>query len=114
MCMDSLMHCLLLFMLVPWLDIKVIMLLFVELSLLAKVLSFYIYVFKVEFMPKFSVSGIWKRWRESYPKDGAKLKDATTVFTGVCHSFTNFIYLFMSVYLSKIILIFRFQQCIPG
>nr|KAJ0220435.1 hypothetical protein LSAT_V11C200053670 [Lactuca sativa] len=23
----------------------------------------------VEFMSKFSVSGIWKRWRESYPKD---------------------------------------------
>uniref|UniRef100_A0A251RVU2 Putative AMP-dependent synthetase/ligase, AMP-binding enzyme C-terminal domain protein n=1 Tax=Helianthus annuus TaxID=4232 RepID=A0A251RVU2_HELAN len=36
----------------------------------------------VEFMPKFSVSGIWKRWRESYPKDGTKLNDATTVFTG--------------------------------
>ncbi|XP_076921390.1 putative CoA ligase CCL8 [Bidens hawaiensis] len=45
----------------------------------------------VEFMPKFSVSGIWKRWRESYPKDGAKLKDATTVFTGVPTMYTRLI-----------------------
>ncbi|KAK1422475.1 hypothetical protein QVD17_25616 [Tagetes erecta] len=45
----------------------------------------------VEFMPKFSVSGIWKRWRESYPKDGTKLKDATTVFTGVPTMYTRLI-----------------------
>ncbi|KAL2928453.1 Malonate--CoA ligase [Bienertia sinuspersici] len=38
---------------------------------------------QVEFMPKFSVSGIWKRWRESYPMDGAKADSAVTVFTGV-------------------------------
>lgn len=38
---------------------------------------------KVEFMPKFSVRGIWQRWRESYPVDGAKADDALTVFTGV-------------------------------
>ncbi|KAL7606185.1 hypothetical protein Lser_V15G18145 [Lactuca serriola] len=45
----------------------------------------------VEFMPKFSVSGIWKRWRESYPKDGAKLDDAITVFTGVPTMYTRLI-----------------------
>ncbi|KNA22452.1 hypothetical protein SOVF_033320 [Spinacia oleracea] len=37
----------------------------------------------VEFMPKFSVSGIWQRWRESYPTDGTKVDSAVTVFTGV-------------------------------
>ncbi|XP_074381921.1 putative CoA ligase CCL8 isoform X2 [Apium graveolens] len=37
----------------------------------------------VEFMPKFSVRGIWQRWRESYPKDGTTTNDAITVFTGV-------------------------------
>ncbi|XP_022152972.1 malonate--CoA ligase isoform X2 [Momordica charantia] len=37
----------------------------------------------VEFMPKFSVSGIWKRWRESYPSNSSKSDDAITVFTGV-------------------------------
>lgn len=37
----------------------------------------------VEFLPKFSVSGIWKRWRESYPTEGSKADDAITVFTGV-------------------------------
>ncbi|KAI7736427.1 hypothetical protein M8C21_016100 [Ambrosia artemisiifolia] len=45
----------------------------------------------VEFMPKFSVSGIWKRWRESYPKDGTKLNNATTVFTGVPTMYTRLI-----------------------
>ncbi|CAH1422615.1 unnamed protein product [Lactuca virosa] len=45
----------------------------------------------VEFMPKFSVSGIWKRWRESYPKDGTKLDDAITVFTGVPTMYTRLI-----------------------
>ncbi|KAL2928438.1 Malonate--CoA ligase [Bienertia sinuspersici] len=29
------------------------------------------------------VSGIWQRWRESYPMDGAKADSAVTVFTGV-------------------------------
>ncbi|KAK5792653.1 hypothetical protein PVK06_033768 [Gossypium arboreum] len=37
----------------------------------------------VEFIPKFSVRNIWQRWRESYPKNGAKADDAITVFTGV-------------------------------
>lgn len=37
----------------------------------------------VEFMPKFSVRGIWQRWRESYPPNGSKADDAITVFTGV-------------------------------
>lgn len=34
-------------------------------------------------MPKFSVRGIWQRWRESYPMNGNKAVDAITVFTGV-------------------------------
>lgn len=34
-------------------------------------------------MPKFSVSGIWQRWRESYPKDSTKVDSSVTVFTGV-------------------------------
>ncbi|XP_068470500.1 probable CoA ligase CCL8 isoform X2 [Phaseolus vulgaris] len=38
---------------------------------------------KVEFLPKFSVRGVWQRWRESYPTDGSKADDAITVFTGV-------------------------------
>ncbi|KAJ6828511.1 malonate--CoA ligase isoform X1 [Iris pallida] len=37
----------------------------------------------VEFMPKFSVRGVWQRWRLSYPKDGSKADDAITLFTGV-------------------------------
>uniref|UniRef100_A0A803LNH6 4-coumarate--CoA ligase n=1 Tax=Chenopodium quinoa TaxID=63459 RepID=A0A803LNH6_CHEQI len=37
----------------------------------------------VEFMPKFSVSGIWQRWRESYPVEETKVDGAVTVFTGV-------------------------------
>ncbi|OUZ99991.1 AMP-dependent synthetase/ligase [Macleaya cordata] len=44
---------------------------------------------QVEFMPKFSVSGIWQRWRESYPKDGVKVDDAITVFTGVPTMYTR-------------------------
>lgn len=44
---------------------------------------------KVEFMPKFSVSGIWQRWRESYPKDGTTTNDAITVFTGVSNTFDS-------------------------
>ncbi|KAI3924515.1 hypothetical protein MKW92_016652 [Papaver armeniacum] len=46
---------------------------------------------QVEFMPKFSVSGIWQRWRESYPKDRTKLDDAVTVFTGVPTMYTRFL-----------------------
>lgn len=45
----------------------------------------------VEFMPKFSVSGVWQRWRESYPKDGSKVNDAITVFTGVPTIYTRLI-----------------------
>ncbi|KFK38968.1 hypothetical protein AALP_AA3G183200 [Arabis alpina] len=37
----------------------------------------------VEFLPKFSVSGIWRRWRESYPVNDEKNDEAITVFTGV-------------------------------
>ncbi|KAL7584950.1 hypothetical protein Lser_V15G45681 [Lactuca serriola] len=42
-------------------------------------------------MPKFSVRGIWKRWRESHPKDETKLDDAITVFTGVPTMYTRLI-----------------------
>ncbi|CAJ2656215.1 probable CoA ligase CCL8 [Trifolium pratense] len=45
----------------------------------------------VEFLPKFSVSGIWKRWRESYPTEGSKSDDAITVFTGVPTMYTRLI-----------------------
>lgn len=45
----------------------------------------------VEFMPKFSVRGIWQRWRESHPKDGTKVDDAITVFTGVPTMYTRLI-----------------------
>ncbi|KAI4324750.1 hypothetical protein MLD38_030207 [Melastoma candidum] len=44
----------------------------------------------VEFMPKFSVSGIWRRWRESY-QDGKRASDAITVFTGVPTMYTRLI-----------------------
>lgn len=37
----------------------------------------------VEFLPKFSVTGVWKRWMEYYPSEGVKGPNATTVFTGV-------------------------------
>ncbi|CAN6570720.1 unnamed protein product [Malus baccata var. baccata] len=37
----------------------------------------------VEFMPKFSVRGIWQRWREAYPINGSNADDGITVFTGV-------------------------------
>ncbi|RVW69484.1 Malonate--CoA ligase [Vitis vinifera] len=46
---------------------------------------------QVEFMPKFSVRGIWQRWRESHPKDGTKVDDAITVFTGVPTMYTRLI-----------------------
>ncbi|KAL3840879.1 hypothetical protein ACJIZ3_025470 [Penstemon smallii] len=46
---------------------------------------------KVEFMPKFSVRGVWQRWRESYPKDQTKADDAVTVFTGVPTVYTRLI-----------------------
>ncbi|CAM8896993.1 unnamed protein product [Rhodiola kirilowii] len=45
----------------------------------------------VEFLPKFSVSGIWKRWRESYPANGTNVFDAITVFTGVPTMYTRLI-----------------------
>lgn len=37
----------------------------------------------VEFLPKFSVRGVWKKWSDYYPMDGPKAANATTVFTGV-------------------------------
>ncbi|KAL8465922.1 hypothetical protein ACS0TY_035143 [Phlomoides rotata] len=46
---------------------------------------------QVEFMPKFSVRGIWQRWRESYPKDQSKADDAISVFTGVPTMYTRLI-----------------------
>ncbi|KAK2432577.1 AMP-dependent synthetase and ligase family protein [Trifolium repens] len=45
----------------------------------------------VEFLPKFSVRGVWQRWRESYPTDGSKADDAVTVFTGVPTIFARLI-----------------------
>ncbi|KAL0743286.1 hypothetical protein Bca4012_084799 [Brassica carinata] len=45
----------------------------------------------VEFLPKFSVSGIWRRWRESYPVNHDKTDDAITVFTGVPTMYTRLI-----------------------
>ncbi|KAH0450951.1 hypothetical protein IEQ34_021643 [Dendrobium chrysotoxum] len=43
----------------------------------------------VEFMPKFSVRGVWQRWRESYPDNGSKVDDAITLFTGVPTIYTR-------------------------
>ncbi|KAJ4766258.1 Malonate--CoA ligase [Rhynchospora pubera] len=43
----------------------------------------------VDFMPKFSVRGIWQRWRDSYSKDGYKADDAITLFTGVPTMYTR-------------------------
>ncbi|KAL7140158.1 hypothetical protein ABFS83_09G103600 [Erythranthe nasuta] len=45
----------------------------------------------VEFMPKFSVRGIWQRWRESYPENQTKADDAISVFTGVPTMYTRLI-----------------------
>ncbi|KAK6268056.1 hypothetical protein QUC31_012216 [Theobroma cacao] len=45
----------------------------------------------VEFMPKFSVRGIWQRWRESYTINGSKADDSITVFTGVPTMYTRLI-----------------------
>ncbi|KAG9441804.1 hypothetical protein H6P81_017658 [Aristolochia fimbriata] len=45
--------------------------------------------FKVEFMPNFTVRGIWQRWRESYPSDRSKVDDVT-VFTGLLVSHFNY------------------------
>ncbi|KAK9923391.1 hypothetical protein M0R45_031813 [Rubus argutus] len=45
----------------------------------------------VEFMPKFSVRGIWQRWREAYPQNGIKADDSITVFTGVPTMYTRLI-----------------------
>ncbi|KAF5726872.1 malonate--CoA ligase [Tripterygium wilfordii] len=49
------------------------------------------HLMKVEFMKKFSVGGIWQRWRESYPTNGSKADDAITVFTGVPTMYTRLI-----------------------
>ncbi|KAF1865811.1 hypothetical protein Lal_00021812 [Lupinus albus] len=46
---------------------------------------------QVEFLPKFSVRGIWQRWRESYPTEGSKSDDAITLFTGVPTIYTRLI-----------------------
>ncbi|KAI5446142.1 hypothetical protein KIW84_014119, partial [Lathyrus oleraceus] len=46
---------------------------------------------RLSFLPKFSVSGIWKRWRESYPTEGYEADDAITVFTGVPTMYTRLI-----------------------
>lgn len=48
-------------------------------------------------MPKFSVSGIWKRWRESYPSNGSKNDDAITIFTGVSIIFMSSMRVFFLV-----------------
>jgi len=49
---------------------------------------------KVEFLPKFSVRGVWQRWRESYPTDGSKADDAITVFTGVSIILINIVHIY--------------------
>ncbi|KAF3334260.1 malonate--CoA ligase-like protein [Carex littledalei] len=43
----------------------------------------------VDLMPKFSVRGIWQRWRDSYPKDGYEADGAITLFTGVPTMYTR-------------------------
>ncbi|XP_020518244.1 malonate--CoA ligase-like [Amborella trichopoda] len=44
----------------------------------------------VDFLPKFSVRGIWHKLRESYPKDGnAVIGGTITVFTGVPTMYTR-------------------------
>lgn len=53
---------------------------------------------KVEFMPKFSVRGIWQRLRESYPINGKKADDAITVFTGVSIFFTLGVLMQMGIF----------------
>ncbi|KAK4269361.1 hypothetical protein QN277_022525 [Acacia crassicarpa] len=45
----------------------------------------------VDFLPKFSVSGVWQRWRESYPVEGTKAEHAITLFTGVPTIYTRLI-----------------------
>eukprot|EP00252_Welwitschia_mirabilis_P021550 TRINITY_DN5558_c0_g1_i1.p1 TRINITY_DN5558_c0_g1~~TRINITY_DN5558_c0_g1_i1.p1 ORF type:complete len:410 (+),score=86.52 TRINITY_DN5558_c0_g1_i1:399-1628(+) len=37
----------------------------------------------VDFMPKFSVRGVWQKICDSYPKEGVKTENRITVFTGV-------------------------------
>ncbi|XP_058731883.1 probable CoA ligase CCL8 [Vicia villosa] len=56
----------------------------------------------VEFLPKFSVSGIWKRWRESYPTEGHKAHDAITIFTGVSMISINIEQIYDTVHSHKI------------
>eukprot|EP00252_Welwitschia_mirabilis_P021551 TRINITY_DN5558_c0_g1_i2.p1 TRINITY_DN5558_c0_g1~~TRINITY_DN5558_c0_g1_i2.p1 ORF type:complete len:510 (+),score=116.96 TRINITY_DN5558_c0_g1_i2:399-1928(+) len=38
---------------------------------------------QVDFMPKFSVRGVWQKICDSYPKEGVKTENRITVFTGV-------------------------------
>ncbi|KAH7547263.1 hypothetical protein FEM48_Zijuj01G0291300 [Ziziphus jujuba var. spinosa] len=45
----------------------------------------------VEFLPKFSVRGIWQRWRESYPINGNKTGGGITLFTGVPTMYTRLV-----------------------
>lgn len=45
----------------------------------------------VEFMTKFSVRGIWQRWRESYPRERTEVDGTITVFTGVPTMYTRLI-----------------------
>lgn len=49
-------------------------------------------------MPKFSVRGIWQRWRESYPVDGTRAEDAITVFTGVSLVFVLSLFMWMDTF----------------
>ncbi|KAL8153154.1 hypothetical protein V2J09_010914 [Rumex salicifolius] len=44
-----------------------------------------------QFLHCLPVSGIWQRWRDSYPKDGSKADNAVTVFTGVPTMYTRLI-----------------------
>jgi malonyl-CoA/methylmalonyl-CoA synthetase len=40
---------------------------------------------KVDFLPKFSVRGVWDWWRKSYPREGETADHPITVFTGICY-----------------------------
>lgn len=55
---------------------------------------------QVEFIPKFSVRGIWQRWRESYPANGTKADDSITVFTGVSNRVSHVHILLLPVNIS--------------
>lgn len=62
-------------------------------GLLVLVVIHLVMLLKVEFLPKFSVRGIWQRWRESYPTNGNRAGDAITAFTGVSlvHSYALYL-----------------------